>query len=296
MARGHELEARESDWRDLAWAGGAAAAITVLLVIGVGVVWLLGRSATSAPPLAIDQVTPTPRALSFARSTPPAQPETVAADDAAIASAGVEGSPELLSMAVEFTSSASQPAAILKAPGGVAFAALASGSWSASADVLANEGANAVAEPWLELGAVPGTSFAIEADMRVTRLLETVCDQSFGIAAGNLTAGQVYGGGLHFPCTGTAPAARLSDVAVWEDGYNVDPVFAEDVFDPGADWHTYRFEIRDDRLRLIVDGVGVVAGQPPALLSASVSEVEAGLWSQGVGLEVREIAIYPLPG
>ena len=70
----------------------------------------------------------------------------------------------------------------------------------------------------------------------------------------------MYGGGLIFPCAAEAARARLTDVSVWEDGYNADPVIAEEAFDPGDDWHTYRFELRGDELRLLVDGADVVSG------------------------------------
>ena len=60
-------------------------------------------------------------------------------------------------------------------------------------------------------------------------------------------------------CLGFA-ASRLTDVAVWEDGYNADPALAEETFDPGNEWHTYRFELRADELRLLVDGKDVVSG------------------------------------
>ena len=71
-------------------------------------------------------------------------------------------------------------------------------------------------------------------------------------------ADQVYGGGLIFPCASDKARARLTDVSVWEDGYNADPVIADETFDPGDDWHTYRFELRGDQLRLLVDGADVV--------------------------------------
>jgi hypothetical protein len=306
MARGHELDARGSAWRDLAWAGGGAAAVILLLVLAVGMVWLLGRTPATTPALlGVDTSTPTPRALSFARatSTPSAKEEEneeatqVAAgmdDTSALALTGA-ATPELLSATAAEPDGAPPSGPILAAPSDVAFNDIAAGSWRATSDRLVNDGESAVAEPWLKVGTAPGAAYAVEAEMRVTRLLESVCDQSFGLIVGGAGEGQRYGGGLLFPCAGAPPSARLTDVAGWEDGYNADPVIAEKAFDPGDEWHTYRFEVRGERLRLIVDGIGVVAGSSTAATDAAPAETEAGLWSQGVGLEVREIAIVPLP-
>ena len=80
----------------------------------------------------------------------------------------------------------------------------------------------------------------------------------------------------------------------WEDGYNADPLIAENAFEPGDGWRTYRFELRGDAIRLIVDGVGIVSGSLDAPLEESAN-TEAGIWSQGVDLHVRSIEIFPLP-
>ena len=71
MSRQNELDRHHRGWRDLALAGAAAAAVTLLLVVAVALVWLLGRSPSQAPVLAVhSQSTPTPRALTFVRNTP----------------------------------------------------------------------------------------------------------------------------------------------------------------------------------------------------------------------------------
>ena len=87
---------------------------------------------------------------------------------------------------------------IFEAPGRNDLETLASGSWSASADALVNDGTSAVAEPWLVISAVPNAAFAVEAEIRVNGRLDSVCDQSFGLTAGVPGAGQVFGGGLLF--------------------------------------------------------------------------------------------------
>jgi hypothetical protein len=105
----------------------------------------------------------------------------------------------------------------------------------------------------------------------------------------------VFGGGLIFPCASDTPRARLTDVSVWENGYNADPVLAEETFDPGSEWHTYRFELRGDDVRLLVDGADVVSGTVGAPVDASSGDAQAGLWAQGVQLKVRKVTVQVLP-
>ena len=319
MARYNGSRDRGGTWRDLAWAAGGAAAVTLILVVGVALIWLLGRTPSTIPVLEAEPiVTPTPRALSFEQRTPTqeaptaappptapppteAPPPTATAPVAAetdteeSAAAEVPGTPELLAMPAGDEATETEKDTAFTAPADVAFATLASGSWSAAADALTNAGTSAVAEPWLKLTAAPGAMFAVEAEIRVTGLLDSVCDQSFGLVGVSPGAQTVYGGGLLFPCDGSSPRARLTDVTVWQDGYNADPVVAEEPFDPGDEWHTYRFELRGDRLRLIVDGDRLVGGEPPATLDPSLTDIEAGLWSQGTGVEVRRVEVLPLP-
>ena len=308
MARHNELDRRGSGWRDLALAGVAAVAVTLLLVAAVGVVWLTGRSPSQASVLAVQSSsTPTPRALSFVQNTP--TPTTTVPDvaptattetldeDAESAANAVVSTPELLVLSTEDDSDPEAnggDGSRFQAPGDADFAALASGSWSASPDALINGGASAIAEPWLALTTVSDSAFAVEAEIRVNGLLDSVCDQSFGLTGGSPDTGTMFGGGLLFPCDSEKARARLTDVAIWEDGYNADPVVAEEPFDPGDDWHTYRFEVRGDRLRLLVDGVGIVSGAPGAPVEAA-ADGQAGLWAQGVDLEVRKVSVSPLP-
>jgi hypothetical protein len=311
MSRQYELDRRNRGWRDLALAGVAAAAITLLLVAAVGLVWLLGRSPSQAPVLAVQsQSTPTPRALTFLQNTPtptqvpadvptatavaPVVVETPTADPTPTAAATPE--PPAAS-----TESQTTPAGdggdglVFEAPGRNELEPLAAGSWSASADALVNEGSSAVAEPWLIISAVPSAAFAVEAEIRVNGLLDSVCDQSFGLTAGSPGAGQMYGGGVIFPCAAETARARLTDVSVWEDGYNADPVLAEETFDPGDDWHTYRLELHGDDLRLLIDGADVVSGTLETPIDTSSGEAQAGLWAQGVELDVRRVVVESLP-
>jgi hypothetical protein len=318
MSRQNEVDRRHRGWRDLALAGVAAATVTLLLVAAVALVWLLGRSPSQAPVLAVqNQVTPTPRSLIFVRNTPtPAAtvhatvPAAVPTATAPVPSADEEpaseadiaptpvATPEPPAVSTE---PATTPAVaggddlVFEAPGRNELEGLAFGSWSVSEDTLVNPGSSATAEPWLVLSAVPSAAFAVEAEIRVSGRLESVCDQSFGLTAGSPGAGQVFGGGLLFPCASDTARARLTDVSVWEDGYNADPVLAEETFDPGNEWHTYRFELRGDELRLLVDGADVVSGTVEAPIDASSGDAQAGLWAQGVELKVRKVSVHLLP-
>jgi hypothetical protein len=306
MSRQNELDRRHRGWRDLALAGVAAAAVTLLLVAAVALVWLVGRSPSQTPVLAVQsQSTPTPRSLTFVRNTPtPGATVPAAVPTATTVVPSADTAPTLVATpeppAVS-TESATTPASdggdgiVFEAPGRNELETLASGSWSATADALVNPGSSAVAEPWLVLSAVPSADFAVEAEIRVTGRLESVCDQSFGLVAGSPGANQVFGGGLIFPCASDTPRARLTDVSVWENGYNADPVLAEQTFDPGSEWHTYRFELRGDDVRLLVDGADVVSGTVGAPVDASSEDAQAGLWAQGVQLKVRKVSVQVLP-
>jgi hypothetical protein len=306
MSRQNELDRRHRGWRDLALAGVAAAAVTLLLVAAVALVWLVGRSPSQTPVLAVQsQSTPTPRSLTFVRNTPtPGATVPAAVPTATTVVPSADTAPTLVATpeppAVS-TESATTPASdggdgiVFEAPGRNELETLASGSWSATADALVNPGSSAVAEPWLVLSAVPSADFAVEAEIRVTGRLESVCDQSFGLVAGSPGANQVFGGGLIFPCASDTPRARLTDVSVWENGYNADPVLAEETFDPGSEWHTYRFELRGDDVRLLVDGADVVSGTVGAPVDASSGDAQAGLWAQGVQLKVRKVTVQVLP-
>jgi hypothetical protein len=288
MARQSGFEDRESGWRDLAWAGVAATLVTLLLVLGVGLAWLVGSGPGNLPALtASEPHTPTPRALMFLRSTP-APVEMASAPEATVAE-------PTKAKSTSDESAKSTRDASFEASSEADFLALASGPWAATADGLANEGDQAEAERWLTLSSVSSPRFAVEAEIRVTSVLDTVCDQSFGITGGSPDSGQVFGGGVIFPCSGEPATARLTDVTTWEDGYNADAVIAEKAFTPGDKWRTYRFELRGDRLRLLVDGVGVVSGSIDPSIDPAALDAEAGLWSQGIGVEVRRVAIYPLP-
>ena len=303
MSRQSKQDVRGPGWRSLAVASAGAAGVLLLLVASVGLIWLAGRSSSGAPALGAQPApTPTPRTLSFSRDDQAASASVAELPASESESTAQEPGPSPAAPPTPAPGAASSTdgtraldrGILLSAPNDSAFTSLASGSWAAAEDALRNDGTTADAEPWLTLAEVPGADFAIEAEIRVNGLIDTFCDQSFGLTGGAPGAERVFGGGVLFPCGDEAPRARLTDVFAWQDGYHADPLIAENAFDPGEDWRTYRFEIRGDSVRLVVDGVGIIAGSVDAPLEAA-GGAEAGIWSQGVDLDVRSIEIFALP-
>ncbi len=107
--------------------------------------------------------------------------------------------------------------------------------------------------------------------------------------------GQFFGAGVFFPCADGPNMARLTDVSVWEDGFNSDPVLAEDAFEAEDEWRVYRFELRGEQLQLLVDDTEVLSAAQPGSFDSELHAAEVGIWTQGVGIEVRHIVVYPLP-
>src|SRR5215218_10356763 len=147
MSRQNELDRRHRGWRDLVLAGAAAGAVTLLLVVAVALVWLLGRSPSQAPVLAVQgQTTPTPRALTFVRNTPTpaaAAPAEVPTPTAVAPVEGEEPTAEPAPTVVATpeppavsTDSATTPAGdggdgvVFEAPGRNELETLAAGSWT----------------------------------------------------------------------------------------------------------------------------------------------------------------------
>lgn len=175
-----------------------------------------------------------------------------------------------------------------------AFAAFAVAPWSTSGDTLVYESAQAMSEPLLFVPhTVQGGDFAIEAEIRVDGLAPNVCNQSFGLAAGSEASGQFFGGGVIYACGSTSPAARITDVSDWTNGYDQDRQLARGAVNPGKDWRHYRFEVRGDEFRLLVDGKEIVTATESSL-GDGFRSVKGGFWTQGVRLSVRNLKIFAL--
>lgn len=175
-----------------------------------------------------------------------------------------------------------------------AFAAFAVAPWNTSGDTLVYEAAQAMSEPLLLVPhTVQGGDFAIEAEIRVDGLAQAVCNQSFGLAAGSEATGQFFGGGVIYACGATSPAARITDVSNWTNGYDQDRQLARGAVNPGEDWRHYRFEVRGDEFRLLVDGKEIVTATE-ASLGEGFQSAKGGFWTQGVRLSVRNVKIFAL--
>jgi hypothetical protein len=291
----------KSSWLGIVQAAVAAVLVVGLLAGGVVLAWNTGsgpaRSATLAPEV---PPTPTPRVLAFNPPRPEPSPTTSAnAPDAEMepeapaADAGglvIVSTPEMMSLNAGADTTGRPAGKILYASTTGDFKKLADASWRATRDGLENSGEQAVAARWLTLAEAPGPGFVVEAEMRVTSTLPSVCDQSFGITGGSTSGKQVFGAGVIFPCNGDSQA-RITDALDWEDGYNADNVLDESPFAPGEDWRTYRFELDGTTLRLSIDGEQVARTELDPGINPDARDLEVGLWSQGVGVQVREVTV-----
>jgi hypothetical protein len=186
------------------------------------------------------------------------------------------------------------PSLVYDATGSAALRPWAEASWSMDGDLLVNPRAPVVAEQWVAgPNGLPRGDYAVVAEVRVRGLVAGVCDQSFGVVAGN-DERVVWGGGLFFPCDTSTPRARLTDLTAWEDGYNRDQQLADREIDFDDGWHTVRFEVRGTDLRLLIDDEEVLTASDPRASESVTDEGRFGLWSQGVNVSVRRIAVYQL--
>lgn len=299
----------------MALAVAASLATIVVLALALSALWSRpggpapAAEQAAAPALsAPDAPTPTPRAIRRATVAPgavaePASPtprprRTPAASEGLVVSTPRPRPTRAPSPTPEPTVEA--PAAdagepLLELAGAAQLAPLASGSWQVDGDNLAYGGGTGTAEPWLVVpGAEPRGDFAIEADVRVRELVEGFCNQNFGVVAGAGAGGTVWGGGILYPCEDGRPRARLTDVTDWSNGYDVDRQLGDKRFDPQREWHTYRLEVRGGELRLLIDGEAVVEAGDAQGARPADSAGQVGLWSQGVRLAVRRLAVYEL--
>ena len=297
MQHSESFESSDSNWRSMALAGVGAVAVVVLLAVLTALVWSLGSGSNQTTALEVSAPqTPTPRALSFRTtndSAPVLAPTRAPVQEPRVQSVVAESTPALLNVSIDRGLPTSS--VLLLADDEASLAKLATAEWRAEAPGLVNQGESAAAARWIPLARVPQPNMVIEAEMRVTGTLSTVCDQSFGLVGGSESSGAVFGTGVIFPCSGGLALARITDVSAWGDGYNVAPMLAEAEFDPEGSWRTYRFELENGEARLFVDGDEVVQETVAPDIAPTATDIEAGLWSQGVGLEVRRIEVKALP-
>lgn len=291
-----------ANWRSLAQAGIAAAFVMALLVGGVALAWNTGGGPASSATLAPEHPpTPTPRIMAFipretdvpptrAAASPQLVVETAEPDSGGLV---IVTTPTVMSLTTNASASEAGSETVLRAAKAADYARLANGAWLVDGNHLANAGDVTETTRWLTLASVPSSDFVIEAELRVTGTLQQVCDQSFGLIGGSPSGKQVFGGGVIFPCQG-ADAARLTNATDWENGYNADEVLAGAGFAPGDDWRTYRLELHGGALRLLIDGKEIATTQLDPGINPNAGDVEVGLWTQGVGVDVRDITVTSL--
>lgn len=184
-----------------------------------------------------------------------------------------------------------EPEPIFEAASVPQLTGLAGGSWTIADGQLLSAGPQN-AEPWLVIPETPPSdNYALEAEIRVRELVPGVCAQSFGLVAGN-PAQSVFGGGIFYPCQ-QPTRARLTDVTNAADGYNGDVELAAEPFTLAPGSHTLRLEVRGEEVRLLIDGKTVTEATVQRRPGGSSEQV--GIWSQGVRLAVRRVAIFELP-
>jgi hypothetical protein len=297
MHHSDSFDRSDSNFRSMALAGVGAVAVVVLLAALTAVAWSLGSESSQTTALEVSAPqTPTPRALSFRTTNegaPVTAPTQAPVQEPQVQSVVAESTPALLNVSIDRGLPTSN--VLLLADDEGSLAKLAAEDWTAAAPGLVNLGENAAAARWINLAEIPHPNVAIEAEMRVTGKLSTVCDQSFGLVGGSESSGDIFGTGVLFPCSGSSAQARITDVSTWGDGYNVAPVLADAEFDPKGDWHTYRFELQEGEVRLLVDGDELLRDTVDPDIAPTATDIEAGLWSQGVGVEVRRIEVTALP-
>lgn len=170
-----------------------------------------------------------------------------------------------------------------------------SDDWSAAGGMLVSDGSGygeraSMIAP-LELGA--GDGIAIEAEIRLDRYADEGRfggRASFGVAARVQKNGEGYGAGHCYSlgryvpiCAGGRHGEHRS--VLWTAG-SAD-VIDFGAFRPGDGWHTYRLELRGNRLTLLIDGAVAAGGQDNRYLMGS----RVGLWSNRTAISVRSFTV-----
>lgn len=136
---------------------------------------------------------------------------------------------------------------------------------------------------------VRGTrDYALEVEARVVQPVSTLrYGVAFGFAVRHTDRGN-YGGRISYVgCCPGAPTATLYAYVNATGGY-ADLGWYR--FNPGNRWHSYRVEVRGNRLRFLADGVPIVTARDVHFPYGRI----AGLWSDGVKITVRRVTIIAL--
>ena len=130
----------------------------------------------------------------------------------------------------------------------------------------------------------PATAnYAIEAEVRIDA---TDYNNYFALVA-RLTQNGFYGAGDSWPSSCSATGY----VDAWDSSNKYhDVAGANNTPDPGHGWHTYRLEIKDNKITFSFDGSVLVSANDNRYLDAG----QVGLLTSGVQLSVRSFKVIAL--
>ena len=150
-----------------------------------------------------------------------------------------------------------------------------SSDWKVLNGMLISDGSSNDDNAWASAPYRPPTAnYAVEADAQIIR-----GDGRFYLRARQPENGssQNYSGGVWY-----GRALYL--------GYGFDSNLASRAFDPKGDWHTYRLEVRDNTVRLLVDGGEALAASDNRDLLVG----RVGFWSKSTQVNVRSFKVISL--
>ena len=154
--------------------------------------------------------------------------------------------------------------------------------WSWLNGQLLNDGSNSSNRNWIPAPRDPGQNdYAVEAEIQLTST-GSGCP-SFGVVARAASTTQGFQGGPNSQngfCDG--PQIKLWTLSGQE--------LTVRQFSAGNGWHTYRLEARANSLRLLVDGVELIAVSDNRYLTGG----QVGLWSSGDQIAVRSFKVVAL--
>ncbi|WP_448627602.1 hypothetical protein [Geodermatophilus sp. URMC 64] len=161
------------------------------------------------------------------------------------------------------------------------------GDWKPLDGLLVNDGTGeySVFRPILAPYRPAARDYAVEAEIRVTSATQA---SSFGLVVRAGADGTGYAAGVG---AGWDQTTGISDLTGWWGSADLSGRLVDGaVFDPGADWHTYRVEVRANVVRLLVDGTEFAAVTDNKYLEAG----RVGLWCNRYQVEVRRFAVLPV--
>jgi hypothetical protein len=159
--------------------------------------------------------------------------------------------------------------------------------WSYANGLLMNDGSGALNGPWIAAPYLPRTTdYAVEAEIQIVRVSQDECSGGAGlIARANGTAG--YAAGIAYGIDACKDLHLRIGSKEPPGIYGGSPIADTKNFSPGASWHTYRLEVKEENVRLLVDGTLMAEGTDDRYQDAG----QVGIWSDGTQINVRRITV-----